>query len=75
MAPLPACKGAISIITHPGSLVGNAVGDSQMSTLKENIAAYETMQDDLELDYFGKWGIFHNEELFGVYETSPDAAA
>ena len=46
-----------------------------MSTLKENIAAYETMQDDLELDYFGKWGIFHNEELFGVYETSPDAAA
>lgn len=45
-----------------------------MSTLKENIAAYEAMQDDLELDYFGKWVIFHNEELFGVYETSQEAA-
>ncbi len=45
-----------------------------MATLKENIAAYEAMQNDLELDYFGKWVIFHDEKLFGVYETSHDAA-
>ncbi len=44
-----------------------------MSTLKENIAAYEAMQDDLELDYFGKWVVFHNEGLAGTYKTSEDA--
>ena len=33
-----------------------------MATLKENIAAYEAMQNDLELDYFGKWVVFHNEK-------------
>ena len=44
-----------------------------MSTLKENMAAYEAMQDDLELDYFGKWVIFYNEEMAGTYETSGDA--
>jgi hypothetical protein len=45
-----------------------------MSTLKENIAAYEAMQEDLELDYFGKWVVFHNEELIGSYATSEEAA-
>ena len=45
-----------------------------MSTLKENIAAYEAMQDDLELDYFGKWVVFFNERLVGSYETSEEAA-
>ena len=45
-----------------------------MSTLKENIAAYEAMQDDLELDHFGKWVIFHNEKLVASYETSEEAA-
>ncbi len=44
-----------------------------MSTLKENIAAYEAMQDDLELDYFGKWVVFYDEALAGSYETSEDA--
>ena len=45
-----------------------------MSTLKENIAAYEAMQDDLELDYFGKWVVFYDEQLVGIYDTSEDAA-
>ena len=36
-----------------------------MATLKENIAAYEAMQNDLELDYFGKWVIFHDEKMVG----------
>ena len=44
-----------------------------MSTLKENMAAYEAMQSDLERDYFGKWVVFHNEELVGSYETSEEA--
>ena len=44
-----------------------------MSTLKENIAAYEAMQDDLELDYFGKWVVFYDKELAGTYKTSGDA--
>lgn len=45
-----------------------------MATLKENIAAYEAMQNDLELDYFGKWVVFHNEKMVGSYETSQEAA-
>ena len=44
-----------------------------MATLKENMAAYEAMQDDLELDFFGRWVIFYNRELAGTYETSGDA--
>ncbi len=44
-----------------------------MSTLKENIAAYEAMQDDLELDHFGKWVVLHDEELAGFYASSQDA--
>ena len=39
-----------------------------MSALKENIAACEAMQDDLELDYFGKWVVFHNEGLPGLQD-------
>lgn len=45
-----------------------------MSTLKENIAAYEAMQEVLELEYFGKWVVFYNRELVGSYETSEEAA-
>lgn len=45
-----------------------------MSALKENIAAYEAMQNHLELDYFGKWVVFYDGELVGSYATSDEAA-
>lgn len=40
-----------------------------MSGLKEEIAAYERMRDDLELENFGKWVIVHDEKLAGIYDS------
>ena len=44
------------------------------ATLDENIAAYDAMRDHLELEYFGKWVVFYDEEFVGSYEESQDAA-
>ena len=44
------------------------------ATLDENIAAYDAMRDHLELEYFGKWVVFYNEEFVGSYDESEDAA-
>lgn len=45
-----------------------------MAKLKEEIAAYEEMRDDLELDHFGKWVIVHDRELAGTYDSFELAA-
>ena len=45
-----------------------------MTTLKEEIGAYEAMLDDLEIEHLGKWVIVHGGELAGSYETFEDAA-
>ena len=44
------------------------------ATLDENIAAYDAMRDHLELEYFGKWVVFYDEEFVGSYDESEDAA-
>ena len=45
-----------------------------MSGLKEEIAAYERMRDDLELENFGKWVVVHDEKLVGIYDSFEAAA-
>lgn len=45
-----------------------------MSTLTEEIAAYEGMQRRLEIDHFGKWVVVHNRELAGIYDSFQAAA-
>ena len=45
-----------------------------MTTLKEEIVAYEAMLDDLEIEHLGKWVVMHRAELAGSYETFDDAA-
>ena len=45
-----------------------------MSTLTENIKAYEGMQNMLKADHFGKWVVFHDEELVDLYDTFEAAA-
>lgn len=42
--------------------------------LSAEIAAYERMQTELELDHFGKWVVVHDEKLFGAYEDFQEAA-
>ena len=46
-----------------------------MTTLSEEIAAYEERQDYLEMELLGKWVVFHNRELAGSYDDFQDAAA
>lgn len=45
-----------------------------MAKLKEEIAAYEKMCNDLEIDHFGKWVIVCNKELAGTYDSFELAA-
>ncbi len=45
-----------------------------MTTLTEDIAAYEEIRAELELDHFGEWVVVHNGALTGTYESF-DAAA
>ena len=45
-----------------------------MPGLKKEIAAYELMRDDLELENFGKWVVVHDEKLTGIYDSFEVAA-
>ena len=45
-----------------------------MAPLSKEIAAYDRMRNELEMDYFGKWVVLHDEELVGTYEECEDAA-
>ena len=44
-----------------------------MLELSRQIAAYEKMQSLLEIDHFGKWIVFYDEELVGTYDTDREA--
>lgn len=45
-----------------------------MATLTKEIAAYERMRNDLEVDHLGEWVVVHDEELVGTYESFEKAA-
>ena len=45
-----------------------------MATLKNEIAAYERMRNDLEVEHLGKWVVMHHEKLVGTYESFEAAA-
>ena len=45
-----------------------------MTALQENIAAYESMLDVLEVDHRGKWVIFHNGEFVASFDDFQDAS-
>ncbi len=45
-----------------------------MPGLKKEIAAYERMRGDLELEHFGKWIVVHDEKLTGIYDSFEVAA-
>ena len=44
-----------------------------MSTLSQEITAYEGMQKELEVDFLGKWALVHDETLIGKFDTFEDA--
>lgn len=48
-----------------------------MVGLKKQISAYEAMRNDLELEHFGGWVVFHDEKLVAackMFEAAADAA-
>ena len=45
-----------------------------MTTLSSQIVAYEEMRDVLEVDHFGKWVVFYDEDLIDTYESFEEAA-
>lgn len=46
-----------------------------MLGIKKEIAAYERMRDDLELEHLGEWVVMHDEKLVGTYADFQEAAA
>jgi len=45
-----------------------------MAEIKEEIAAYDRMRDDLEARLMGKWVLIHDGELISQYESFEVAA-
>jgi len=48
--------------------------EAKMATLHDDIAAYDTMSGELELDHFGKWVVFHDAAVSGFFEDFQAAA-
>ena len=46
-----------------------------MSTLTREISAYEGMRRELEIDHPGRWVVFHDEDLAGIYDSFDGAAS
>ena len=49
-------------------------GDIPMTTLAEEISAYEGMRRTLEIDHFGKWVVVYGGKLVGTYDSFEEAA-
>ena len=44
-----------------------------MEELKKNIAAYNSMREELERDNFGRIAVFHDGNLIAIYNDRNDA--
>jgi len=45
-----------------------------MSDLKDDIAAYDALRASLESSSLGKWVVFHDKQMIGLFESFDDAA-
>lgn len=45
-----------------------------MQSLTKEIAAYESMLEELESEHLGEWAVVRGEELIGTYESFELAA-
>ena len=46
-----------------------------MTTVNDEIAAFESMRSDLEAEHLGEWVVIHEGKLAGVYRHMEEAAA
>lgn len=42
-------------------------------SVKKQLLAYQSMKEELELDYLGKWVIIYEERLVGAHDTEDEA--
>lgn len=47
---------------------------SQTSNLKDEMAAYEKMRNNLEIEHFGQWVVVYRGDLVGTYDDFQKAA-
>ena len=45
-----------------------------MADMEDNIAAFEKMLEDLQRNHMGKWVLFHENKLEGIYDSFEKAA-
>ncbi|HKV43591.1 MAG TPA: hypothetical protein VJT32_02770 [bacterium] len=45
-----------------------------MADVQKEIAAYEAMKQELEATHTGRWVVFHDQKLAGVYDAFETAA-
>lgn len=53
----------------------SAILESRPNTIESEIAAYETMQGELEAKFLDKWVVVNGGKLAGVFEAFEEAAA
>ena len=44
------------------------------TNVREDIAAYEDMQSNLEASFIGKWALVYDRELIGTFDSFDEAA-
>ena len=45
-----------------------------MADIKQDIASYEKVKEEMEAKHMGKWVLFHNETFIAVYASFEAAA-
>jgi hypothetical protein len=48
--------------------------DMAVASIQDDISAYDARKQELEASNTGKWVLFHNRELVGVYDSFERAA-
>lgn len=51
------------------------MAETQVQNIDHELAAYQTMQADLEAHHMGEWVVIHDGKLIGTYDTFEVAAS
>ena len=61
-------------MSHADDILVSDFMGTQMSTITEEIKAFEKMQSQLEADHMGLWVLIHDGALIDAYQSFEDAA-
>jgi hypothetical protein len=57
-----------------GSTIEDSIEEASMPDIDKEIAAYETMREDLEAHHMGDWVVIRDGKLIGTYGSFDNAA-